>query len=80
MAGLSFEYAKNRFLNPAKVIDASIYEKQSKDVDPSGNYPQVIRVAISMDTENKDKSTLYSDAMPTLADARKFIGTVPGQE
>lgn len=76
MSSLTFEYAKGRFLNPKKVIDASIYTKQSKEVDSTGNYPVVTRVAIAMDTENKDKSTLFSDPMPDDKAARNFIQSI----
>lgn len=77
MSLLDFEYAKNRFLNSRKVIDGSIYEKKPTTPNDKGEYLPVLRVAISMDTENKDKSVLYSDVMPDHATAIRYIASMP---
>lgn len=77
MSKLDFEYAKGRFLNSSKVVDAAIYTKQATTADADGQYPVVIRVAISMDTEHKDKAVLYSDVMTDDKAARAFIASVP---
>lgn len=45
-----FEFAKGKFLNQNKLIQANIYEKD-------GGF----RVAFDMDSTSKEKSTLYSD-------------------
>ncbi len=77
MGKLSFQYAVGRFCDPNKIVDASIYTKQSKEVDTNGKYPVVTRVALSMDTENKDKATLYSDALKDNEAALGYIASVP---
>lgn len=79
MSKMNFEYAKNRFVNPKKIVDASIYSKQAQAPDANGNYPVTIRVALSIDTENKDKGTIYSDAFETETAARAFIQNIPEQ-
>ncbi len=80
MSKLNFQYAKGRFLNPAKIVDASIYEKQAKEVNDKGEYPVVVRVAFAMDTENKDKATLYSDVLQSWSAAEQFIASVPSEK
>lgn len=75
-----FQYAKNRFVNPKKIVSVSIYSKQSKDVDESGNYPVVHRVAIDLDVKEVTKSVVYSDAYATEQEAAKFLSTIPVSE
>lgn len=77
MSSLKFQYAKNRFCNPDKIVDAGIYTKQATTPDGQGNYPTVYRVALKMDTQVKDAGTLYSDAMPTEAAALSYIEAMP---
>jgi uncharacterized membrane protein affecting hemolysin expression len=79
MSKMNFEYAKNRFVNPKKIVDASIYTKQAQAPDAQGNYHVTVRVALSIDTENKDKGTVYSDPFATETAAREFIQNIPEQ-
>jgi len=77
MQGLSFQYAKNRFCNPGKIIDAGIYTKQATTPNDKGEYPTVVRVALKMDTQVKETGTLYSDAMPDEQAALQYIQNIP---
>ncbi len=77
MGKLSFQYAVGRFCDPNKIVDASIYTKQSKEIDETAKYPLITRVALSMDTENKDKATLYSDALRDNDAALAYIASIP---
>lgn len=72
-----FEYAKNRFVNPKKIIGVSIYQKQGQDVDQDGNYPVVYRVAIDLDVKDSPKGTVYSDPYTSESEAKKFLVTIP---
>jgi len=60
-----FEIATNRFINRKKIIGANIYEKDGK-----------IRVAITLDTVNKEEATAFSGEMATKEEARTFIGNL----
>jgi hypothetical protein len=77
MSEIKFKYAKGRFLNPNKVVDASVYSKQLPEVDDQGKNKIVWRVAISMDVINKESSVLYSDGFATEQEAERFAMTVP---
>lgn len=77
MSNQLFEYAKNRFVNPAKIIGVSIYSKQSQSPDNQGNYPLTYRVAIDLDVKEVSKATVYSDGYPTEAEAKEFLVKVP---
>ena len=61
-----FKYAAGRFVNPAKIIGASIYNKD-------GGY----KVAIDLDVTNVDRKAVYSDAYPNPEEAELFICTIP---
>jgi len=77
MSEINFKYAKNRFVNPKKIIDVSVYSKQLPDLDDQGKNKIAWRVAITVDVLNKDNSTLYSDAYATEVEALKFAESVP---
>lgn len=77
MENEKFEYAKNRFCNPKKIIEVSVYSKQSQSPDSEGQYPAAWRVALTIDVQNKDKGTLYSDAFETERQAVDFAKSVP---
>lgn len=72
-----FEYAKNRFINPGKIIGTSIYHKQGQEPDEGGNYPIVYRVAIDLDVKDAPKATVYSDAYESEQGAKAFMLTIP---
>lgn len=79
MSKMNFEYAKNRFVNPKKIVDANVYSKQAQAPNENGHYPVTIRVALSIDTENKEKGTIYSDPFPSETEAREYIKNIPEQ-
>lgn len=57
-----FEFAKGKFLNTKKLIQANIYEKD-------GGF----RVAFDMDAASKEKATLYSDKFTSAEAATALI-------
>lgn len=59
------EIAPNRFINRKRIVGANIYEKDGK-----------IRVAITLDTVNKDEATCFSGEMADKQEARNFIGNL----
>lgn len=59
------EIAPNRFINRKRIVGANIYTKDN-----------VIRVAITMDTINKEEATCFSGTMETTEQARNFIGNL----
>lgn len=61
-----FEYSTGRFVNPARIIGASIYTKEDK-----------IRVAIDLDVAEASKKSVFSDQMASVDEARTFIRTIP---
>lgn len=67
------EYAKNRWLNPEKIIDAAVYSKQSESADANGNYKIVWRIAFKVDVQSEVKQQLYSDPFDTEKEARDWL-------
>lgn len=61
-----FKYAAGRFVNPVKIIGASVYQKD-------GGF----KVAIDLDVVNVDRKAVYSDSFPSSNDAEIFINTIP---
>jgi len=61
-----FEYSTGRFVNPARIIGASIYTKEDK-----------MRVAIDLDVAEASKKSVFSDVMLSTDQARSFIKTIP---
>lgn len=72
-----FEYAKNRFVNPTKIISMSIYSKQAETPNERGEYTVIYRVAIDLDVKEAPKSTVYSDAYETEELAKQFLLSIP---
>ena len=73
----NFEYAKGRFCKSSKIIEVSVYSKQIPGKDNPSEYETVYRVALTLDVQNKDKGTLYSDGFDTEAKALEYAKTVP---
>lgn len=59
------EVATGLFIVKSKIVKMRIYEKDGK-----------IRVAITMDTTNKDESTVFSDQMKDSEEAKTFINNI----
>lgn len=72
-----FQYAKNRFINPEKIIGASIYSKQTETPNDEGKYPVILRVAIDLDVKEAPKATVYSDPFNSEEEAKNFLLTIP---
>jgi hypothetical protein len=64
-----FKYAVGRFVDPAKVVGASIYNKDNQ-----------IKVAIDLDVQNVEKATVFSGPFQTVEEAERFILTIPSSE
>lgn len=77
MENQKFEYAKGRFINPAKIIEVSIYKKDVPGKEDPSDYTTVYRVALTLDVQVKDKGVVYSDGFETEAAARLFAMTIP---
>jgi hypothetical protein len=56
------EIAPNRFIVAKRIVGANIYTKDNK-----------IRVAITLDTVNKEEATVFSGEMATAEQAKTFI-------
>lgn len=72
-----FQYAAGRFVNPDRIISANIYTKQIGTSEKDGSPINAIRVAIDLDTQNVDKSCVYSGEFPSTAAAEQFIDSIP---
>lgn len=73
MAKKPYEYARGRFiLDTSKVIDVAVYHKQQPGKDNPSDYTTVWRVAYTLDVQNTEKNTLYSDAFNTEDEARAW--------
>ena len=59
------EIAPNRFIVAKRIVSANIYTKDNK-----------IRVAITMDTVNKEETTVFSGEMKDTTEARNFIANL----
>lgn len=77
MENQKFQYAKGRFINSSKIIEASIYEKQVPGKDNPSAYETIIRVAITLDVQNKDKGVVYSDAFSSVSEAELYVSKLP---
>jgi hypothetical protein len=77
MSEINFEYAKGRYINPKKIIELSVYSKSVPGTDNPSEYRTVWRVALTIDVQNKENSTMYSDPYATEAEANSFAKTVP---
>lgn len=72
-----FEYTNGRFVNSNKIVGANIYKKQVSTNDQNGQPVYEIRVAIDLDTENKEKSVVYAGPFTDEVQARNFAMNVP---
>jgi hypothetical protein len=72
-----FEYTNGRFVNASKIVGANIYKKQVGTSEENGQPIHEIRVAIDLDTENRDKSVVYAGPFQNEQEARNFAQTVP---
>lgn len=72
-----FEYTKGRFVNPKKMIGANVYKKQVGTDNNNGQPIHEIRVAIDLDTENKDKSVIYAGPFPDEFSAENYAKSLP---
>ena len=77
MSKQPFQFAKGRFVNPARILTAHIYQKDETDNSGQATGRKILRVAIELDTLDKAKSSIFSDAMPDLAAAESFINSIP---
>lgn len=59
------EIAKGRFVVAKRIVAANIYSKDGK-----------IRVAITLDTVNKEEQTVFSGEMANEQEARNFISNL----
>lgn len=73
----NFEYAKGRFISPARIIEVSVYSKKVPGKDNPSDYETVHRIAITLDVQQTDKSVVYSDAFATEDLAVAFARTIP---
>lgn len=72
-----FEYAKGRFVNPAKIVSANIYRKADGGTDNEGKPTEIIRVAIKLDVNEATKSEVYSDPFANEVLAAAFVKSLP---
>jgi hypothetical protein len=72
-----FEYTNGRFVNSGKIVGANVYKKQTGTSDQDGSPTFEIRVAIDLDTENKEKSVVYAGPFNDEHSARNFALNVP---
>lgn len=75
-----FEYTNGRFVNSSKIVGANIYKKQTGTDPKNGQAIIEIRVAIDLDTENKEKSVVYAGPFQDEVQARNFAVNVPISE
>lgn len=72
-----FEYTNGRFVNSNKIVGANVYKKQTGTSSENGQATYEIRVAIDLDTENKEKSVVYAGPFNDEQQARNFAMNVP---
>lgn len=73
-----FEIQKGRFIDASKIIGANVYKKDTgKLSEIDGSHITEIRVAIDLDTSNKDKASVYAGPFNSEADAINFIKSIP---
>lgn len=73
----NFTYARGRRINPKRILETAVYEKQVPGKDNPSDYTTVWRVAITLDVQASDKNTVYSDPFATEADAEAFADKIP---
>lgn len=73
-----FEITKGRFVDASKIIGANVYKKDTGNVNQeNGSKITEIRVAIDLDTSNKDKSSVYAGPFENEQMAIDFIKSIP---
>lgn len=73
-----FEISKGRFVDPNKIIGANVYQKSTGKMAPDKvTELKEIRVAIDLDTANKDKSSVYAGPFLDESAALAFIKSIP---
>lgn len=73
-----FEITKGRFVDASKIIGANVYKKDTGKVHIADGTPITeIRVAIDMDTANKDKASVYAGPFDNEQKAIDFIKSIP---
>lgn len=72
-----FEYQKNRFVMPSRIISASIYNKQNGISDTNGQPNIEIRVAIEIDVMQRENNALFCGPFASEQIAKEFIKTIP---
>lgn len=72
-----FEYTNGRFVSSNRIVGANIYKKQVGTSETNGQPIHEIRVAIDLDTENKEKSVVYAGPFTDEVQARNFAMNVP---
>ena len=73
-----FEITTGRFVDASKIIGANVYKKDTgKLSEADGSHITEIRVAIDMDTANKDKASVYAGPFASEAAAVAFIKSIP---
>ncbi len=72
-----FEISKGRFVDPSRILGANIYNKDCGVDSTNGERKTEIRVALDIDTENKDKSSLFAGPFADEQKAIDFIKSIP---
>lgn len=72
-----FEYTPGRYVNPKKIVGANVYKKQVGTDNNSGQPISEIRVAIDLDTENRDKSVIYAGPFADEHQAKAYAQNLP---
>lgn len=75
-----FEYSNGRFIAANKIIGANVYNKDTGNTDDNGNRITEVRVALDIDTVNKDKACVYAGPFQNEMKAKEFIKTIPISE
>lgn len=69
MATKMFRFTASRYLNPTKILSATVYQKDGST-----------RVAVKLDAKDPSESVVYTDPFPGDQEAHNFILSLPVQE
>lgn len=72
-----FEYTNGRYVNAVKIVGANVYKKQVGTSETNGQPITEIRVALDLDTENRDKSVVYAGPFQSEQEAKNYILSLP---
>jgi hypothetical protein len=75
-----YEYTSGRYVNAVKIVGANVYKKQVGTSEANGAPIHEIRVALDLDTENRDKSVVYAGPFPSEEAAKHYIQNLPIHE